>query len=269
MPKLTGIFQKIDRSLEHLNTLNESVEGFFEEHGDRIYIVRGETNSQRTKHLLRPQLLVEFPLLYWGIIVGDAVHCLRSALDQLAYTLSLSPNGDTAFPICTSEKDWVTKAPAMTWGIPKPLIAAIDQSQPYHRGDAANSHPLALLRGLSNTDKHREIPVTALIPSDAEFVVRSTKGIASYGRITLKSRIFEDGAVFAEVKIVPDDSGLEPEMQMDGVLTFQIVFGRTGVPSAIAGKPLMPAFKALGEAVQQVILDISGAAGEVPTRYMS
>lgn len=262
MPSLEGVFKKIDRSLEHLNTLNQHAEAFFEEHGDNVYVVHGDANSQRTKQLFRPELLVEFPLLYWGIIAGDAVHCLRSALDQLAYTLSLSPSDATAFPICTTEKDWVTQAPAMYWGIPKPLIAAIDQSQPYHSGDAAHSHPLALLRTLSNTDKHRYVPVTALIPSDAEFTVLGTQGIKSHGGVTLKSRVFEDGAIFAEASIVPDDSGLEPQMQMNGRLTFRIAFGKTGVPSALAGKPLMPAFGDLGKAVQQVIVDISDAAAE-------
>lgn len=268
MPLLDGIFQKIDRSLEHLNALNQHAERFFEEYGDRIYVVHGETNSQRTKQLFRPQLVVKFPLLYWGIIAGDAVHSLRSALDQLAYVLSTDPDGNTAFPICTRKKDWVTQAPAMMWGIPEPFIAAIDKSQPYHRGGAANTHPLAILRELSNTDKHRYIPVTAVIPSDAEFTVVSTQGIASHGSVMLRSRVFEDGAVFAEVSIVPDDSGLEPQMDMDGMLTFHIAFGRSGVPSGVAGKPLMPAFRALGEAVQQVILDISGAAGEIPVRYL-
>src|SRR5579864_4919392 len=136
--------KKLDRSLEHLNSLKEHAEGFFGKDFYGVYRLHGETNSQRTKHLFRVELLQPLPLLEWGVIVGDAVHCLRSALDQLAYALSVDPDGNTAFPIWRTEKDWVTQAPAQTWGIPEPLIAAINKTQPYHRGDAAHSHPLAI-----------------------------------------------------------------------------------------------------------------------------
>jgi hypothetical protein len=259
VPPLLAVFKKIDRAIQHLNHLNATVEEFF--HAQDFYglfRVHGETNSQRTKLLLRAELLQELPFVEWGIIVGDAVHCLRSALDQLAWTLSLDPDKNTAFPICRTRKEWYTQAPAALWGIPEPLVAAIKRSQPYHRGDAAHTHPLAILGTLSNTDKHKFIPVTALVPDLMEWGITSTQGIAKTGTLKLKTgNPLETGAVLAELPIEVDGSGLDPQVQMDGEVTFRIAFGRgPGVPSALQGKPLIPAMGDLGEAVNEVLRNI-------------
>jgi hypothetical protein len=264
MPDLMPVFRKIDRSREHLEALQDSAKRFFDEHGDSIYRLHGESNSQRTKHLLRVELLRPLPTVEWGVIVGDAVHCLRTALDQLVFTLSLDPDDNAAWPVCRTEKEWVTKAPAMLWGVPKPLIAAIDRSQPYHRGNAANEHPLAILNSLSNTDKHKFIPVVALVPDDPEWELISTQGMESHGEVRLKAgRLLEDGAVVLEISFVPDDSGLELQMQMNGRMAFRVAFGKSGVPAAIAGKPLLPAFGEMGDAVQQAIADLHEVIREI------
>jgi hypothetical protein len=267
VPDLEGVFRKIDRAAEHLNALNKAAEDFFKAEFHGVYELYGETNSQRTKHLFRVKLLQPLPLLEWGLIVGDAVHCLRSALDQLAWSFSTDRGDHTAFPISITERDWVTKAPAAMWGIPKPLIAAIDESQPYHRGDAADAEPLAILRSLSNTDKHKFIPVTALVPDSAEWNITGTRGMASYEQIVLKTgRVFEDRAVIADMKFVPDDSGLEPEVEMYGHIAFRVAFGKTGVPSAIAGRPLMPAMGEIGAAVGDVLKRFDDALGGGPIK---
>jgi hypothetical protein len=125
-----AVFKKIDRSLEHLDTLNERAERFFEDNPQGLYRLHGKTNTQGTKQLFSVEMLKELPLAEWGVIVGDAVHCLRTALDQLVYQLSLDPDDSLGFPIFRSRKDWVTKSRAMLWGIPEPLIAAIDLAQP-------------------------------------------------------------------------------------------------------------------------------------------
>lgn len=258
---LEGCFRKVERSQEHLKTLNERVYGFFEEDLDGIYRLHGETNSQRTKCLFRAEILREIPVLGWGIIVGDAVHCLRSALDQLVYEISEDPE-NTAYPVCLGRKEWVINSPACTWGVPESLIALIDQAQPYHRGDKAkaSAHPLAVLSALSNCDKHRHIPVTALIPESAEATVTSTQGIKTHGSFVLKTgRPLEHGAVVAETSIVPDDSGLEPQMQMHGGITLTVGFGKTGVPSSIAGKPVPEVFAQLGQFVNDTLRTVGEA----------
>jgi hypothetical protein len=262
VPSIEGVALKINRSLEHLDALNKSGEAVFKDDMYGVYAIQGEANSQRTKYLFRAKMLKPLPVVEWGIIVGDAVHCLRSALDQLAYTLSVDPDGNTAFPMCRTKKDWVTQAPAMTWGIPEPFVALIDAVQPYHRGDAAaHTHPLAILNSLSNADKHRYVPVTALTPDRVEWKITRTSGIASHGDIRVKTgRALEEGAVLAEMSIVPDDSGLEPQVEMEGYIAFAIAFGQSGVPSAIAGKPVIKSFADLGGMVKSVLESVGKVA---------
>jgi hypothetical protein len=264
VPPIEPILKKIDRARQHVVDMSESARKFFDDQDFYgLYRIHGETNSQRTKLLLRAELLKELPLIDWAIMVGDAVHCLRSGLDQLAWSLSLNPDKNTAFPICRTEKEWVTQAPASMWGIPDPLVAAINRSQPYHRGDAAHTHPLAILSTLSNTDKHKFIPVTALVPDLCEWGVTSTQGVSNVGTLKLKTGTpLETGAVVAELPITCDDSGLDPQVQMDGSITFRVAFGRSGVPPSLQGKPLIPAMGELGEAINEVLRNIHEAVQE-------
>lgn len=215
----------------------------------------GETNSQRTKYLFRVEAVIEWPELEWGIIVGDAVHCLRSALDQFVYGVAKAPDTATAFPICRTEKEWVTKAPAMLWSVHRGVIALIDQVQPYHDGDAAAEHPLALLAALSNLDKHRTIPTVALVADDTKATVTSVSGIARWGAVRFhKRRIYEPGAVVAECEIVPDDSGLEPYMDVDATADFDVGFGKIPSAPSLVGKPVVATFNDVlgGYVVQEV-----------------
>ena len=257
-PNVMPVFGKLNRAEKHLDTLDEACKRFFGEKGETFYRIGGKPNSQRTKYLLRFEVLQPIPSVEWGVITGDAIHCLRTALDQPVYELSLDPDKNCGFPVCRTRKDWETRAPAMLWGVPKDLIACLDKSQPYHRGNTAHAHPLAILNTLSNTDKHRTIPIVALVPDQAEFEIIATQGIASHGEIRLKSgRLLEDGAVVAEISITTDDSRLQPQMHMNGRLGFRVAFGEgTGVPNIIARKPLHPVFIEMGEAVKQVISDL-------------
>lgn len=246
---LDGCAAKIDRSREHLEAIDRRAQRFYEEDPDGIYRLHGKANAKRTKCLFRIEFTREFPFAEFGIMFGDAVHCLRSALDQLVFTISDDPDSmASSFPVARTRRDWVVKAPANVWGVSDSLIALIDQAQPYHRGNHADSHPLAILNTLSNLDKHRFIPVTALVPDSAEARVTGTQGIKSHGEFILKTgRPAINGAVVGEISIVPDKSGLEPQVQMEGNLSFVIGFGKPGMPTSIVGKPIHKVAKSLGQ----------------------
>jgi hypothetical protein len=252
---LFGCFAKIDRSLKNLETLNQAGERFSEDHLKGGVVLLGEANPQRTKYLISVEVGVRFPFPEWGVIVGDVVHCLRSALDQLVYSLSDDPDDRSGFPTATTEKEWKTRAPRLIWGVPENFVAVIDEAQPYKRGNAADTHPLFILNKLSNLDKHRAIPVVALVPSRTDLRVTETEGIASHGSIRLRTgKALENGAVVADCKIVPDDSGLEPKMDMKGSLGCDIAFGGEPIPSAIHGKPVLLTFaQFLGPEVSRIV----------------
>jgi len=95
-----------------------------------------------------------------GVLAGDVLHNLRSALDHLAWQLVLfdggQPNEDTSFPILTSPpRRPLTIKP----GISNPaIIAALTEAQPFseaRHGHDPHDDALELVRVLNNYDKHR------------------------------------------------------------------------------------------------------------------
>lgn len=127
--------------------------------------------------------------LWWGAIVGDIAHNLRSALDQLVWQLVLltgrqAPGSKHQFPIALREVDYLGPAGTqrgmrnrMLAGIDDEHLAVIDRVQPFRMGDSAEAHSLAHLQWLSNVDKHRVIH-TALfetrVPEPDDFIVETT-----------------------------------------------------------------------------------------------
>lgn len=177
--KLVGYLTKLHRAQEHLDVLEADI-AVFERR--EPYELAGDLKSEPGFFLLRLKLL-EDPRQRWGAIIGDIAHNYRSALDHLAWQLVKGNGGnagwETKFPIYSSEADylvWREPRPASDprgkrsdplAGIPEVIIAAIEDMQPYKRGDEADEHPLALLSRISNRDKHR-LPVILFAGVDPE-----------------------------------------------------------------------------------------------------
>jgi hypothetical protein len=77
-------------------------------------VVVGEFNRQTSEYVIRGK--VTKPTGEIGVIAGDAVHNLRSALDHLAWQLALlntaKPHPRTQFPIARSESEFFDAAQA-------------------------------------------------------------------------------------------------------------------------------------------------------------
>jgi hypothetical protein len=97
------------------------------------------------------------PIDEWSLIVGDCVHNMRAALDQLAWQLDSAPTtgpGGSAFPIYTKKPEsWPTPTVARMPAAAQPIIEAL---QPYNEptSDRIKRHPLATLHALDISDKH-------------------------------------------------------------------------------------------------------------------
>lgn len=110
--------------------------------------------------------------LQFGVILGEIVHDLRSALDHLVYQMVLLNEGKpytrNYFPIYlvhdapNNPRTWVTKAASDLQGVLEQHWALFDRLQPYRRGHRAQFHPLAVLNHLSLVDKHRVLYVAAM-----------------------------------------------------------------------------------------------------------
>jgi hypothetical protein len=139
------------------------------------YAVLDYPNADKTEwtfHVHRFNEAVKPESDTFGIVVGDYVHALRSALDQLVWKLVTEANGitpknkhDVVFPILTTHpRDFWAKRFIKDSELTLEQALMIEGFQPYRAIDGADKQPLAHLAELWNADKHRLInPVKVTI----------------------------------------------------------------------------------------------------------
>jgi hypothetical protein len=196
-----------------------------------------------------------------GLLLGDFVHNLRSALDHLVCQLSLLEGptdcSDTQYPICFNKGRFNQLKGNWLKGVSARHRAAIEKTQPYH-GRRPESHPLAVLDWLDRIDKHR-----VLHPSFGVFVDPGQAGAealvflpnADAGAILChkiaKTRRIESKAEIAVLKLAP--FGPEPKVEMRGNLTFDPAFSERW----IRGQELPQILKVVKELVEFFAPDFS------------
>jgi len=168
MHHLQGPRLKIRRAIKHLNTLDQSIQGFLKSEPYRIVV---NTEEKPGWYVARAEVL-RGPDPNWGVIIGELCHNLRSALDGIVWQLSLltstNPYSRTQFPIFL-RGDTVRLRRGSNQKIPhfnhdgRILIQSvkpkhrtlIEGFQPYKRATGGFSSPLWLLQEINNADKHR------------------------------------------------------------------------------------------------------------------
>jgi hypothetical protein len=165
-----GYRLKLRRAKEHLDAIDMEVKSFIERDLDPAVPFEPEPEDQWT---IFRRGTVEPPDPRWGTILGDFVHNTRSALDNLVCAMILRNDPDASlehayFPAYDGRKKWdaeivnrdrAADGPAPTDGVTPDVLAAIEQSQPYHIKSTAlrRRAPLLRLQTASNLDKHRTI----------------------------------------------------------------------------------------------------------------
>jgi hypothetical protein len=218
---------RLDRAVEHLKSLKAEVAEWQEEHPVRIV---PDFDLQSGKKLVRVKD-VQAPPPRFSVIIGDCLHNLRSALDNLAYQLAETGYGgpipdsiakSVEFPIFLTRGDWnYRKAGAKRITHMRAGAKAIIKGlQPYNRGDeTAASHDLLwILHKLNNIDKHRLPHLTQSVPRNITFYATHSVGLS--GVEIIWGAIQED-AVIARYD-PPGDTYAEVDMQRPP--TFSIAF---------------------------------------------
>jgi len=168
----------------HLRFLQERVQAFID---SKPHEVEPQLDPDTGEIVIYGEALREPPMQEWGVIIGDIVHNLRSALDHLVWALTLAHQSyppptpipkkgwghewrETGFPIYTDPYPpdhlgnlipWATsKEPKSLWGIDPSLRADFQGLQPFNHGKDAPFQPLAVLNELWNIDKHRHLHLT-------------------------------------------------------------------------------------------------------------
>ena len=159
---LDGVQAKYNRAKEQFDELGAEMDAFFNKEPKPHFAI-GEFDTDTWEWRERFQIREEPPLRF-GVILGDSIHNLRSALDHLIWQVTLLdggvPDDSTQFPIASkSEAQFERMAARRIPGLSPEHRALVKQAQPYHAGNP-DAHPLAVLASLSNADKHRIVNTT-------------------------------------------------------------------------------------------------------------
>lgn len=178
--RLSSWRQKLSRAERHLRELDAVIER---------YGASGPARATRaascTTHRDCWRFLVEMeePPDSLVLIVGDAVHNLRTALDHLAVAIAPKARQRVAsFPITSEDIDATSPTPAeaeakaaferATTGMAAEAIGIIKDYQPFHAATEIElrTHALAIISRIDNADKHRQLAAVS-------------SGMADYGSI--------------------------------------------------------------------------------------
>jgi hypothetical protein len=156
---LQGFEAKLSRADEHLEALDAEIDNFLDLHP---YAVNFEIDEKTGQKVARLEVNGELPAVRWGLMLGDCVHNMRSALDHLVWALSgPEPPPKTEFPIFHEREKFEAVSRGggryKIRGVKDPKARTLIESvQPcYSDRPTKTGHQLWSLQELSNVDKHQ------------------------------------------------------------------------------------------------------------------
>ncbi len=238
-----GIAAKLQRAAEHLLDLTQEEAKYIvtEEYGPTTTIESSIPERQGQRGLACRAYLRPDPPARIGVICGDIVHNLRSALDHLANALVIANGGipkdgprGTQFPIRLGGSATID---ARAGGISEGAQRLLAEVQPRHESDS-----LATLARLSNIDKHRTLNVIVVdlgdlgvfdVPPELEERLRVEDPPWAHGEL-----------IYSIVPLIDEDEPFWHGVEYSGVLAFE-EFER---------KPVVSTLRSLSEFVSSQVV---------------
>lgn len=229
---LAGIERKIARANEHFARLHDEMAAW---DARRPWRLVPEAHDQGRKHFLRLRFLEPIPV-DWAIILGEAIHDLRSALDQAVYWLTVDWEGrelhGSQFPVYTKRVSFYqrakkTEAWSKTGGMykirgigpgPKAFIEALQPYPQRYRRRACRD--LRTVHDLWNQDKHRLVHLWGLRFREPQ--LRVTPQLDADCSVEIDRRVLHDGAIVMRFACNPPHA--QPHMEMTGEIGSDLTF---------------------------------------------
>ena len=266
-----GCWAKIDRARQHRDALDSYIREYFLIEANRPRL-SGELDPKSGYYVFRIASTPDLGafLEFTSVVLGDVIHNLRSALDYLVFQLALfHTNGSIRneralqFPIDDTPKGFERNAHRYLREVHPDHVAIIERFQPYHgtggRPDGWSGpyiHQLALLRDLSDTDKHRLLNIILAVPNQMHFTLPA--GVTFPPPSTFIGGKFSGDVLFgqaakrvelgSEVMRSPlVGSNLPPKIDMAGDLTPSVALAEW--------RPIISTIDRVAAFVEQVIHD--------------
>lgn len=233
---IAGIQAKIARADQHFRILGSEMAQWTE---DRPWGFVKEKHDNGRKYFYRIRLKREIPIT-WAVLLGEAVHDLRSALEQCVFWLTVDWTGKevggTAFPICTKRSIFLQKARnSSDWsrgsgmykirGVGPGPQKFIEGLQPYPQRQKFYCFDVRAIHDIWNQDKHRLVHLWGIRLGGEQLRVDSS--IAADCTLSVDRRILHDHAI--ALKIVCDH--IHPDMEVKGEFMSALAFKGPRRPS--------------------------------------
>jgi hypothetical protein len=159
-PSWNRIINKFNWASGHVEKFEQTMHYFAKDYPN---ILVHELDNETGEKVCRVN---EVPVLpdTFSLIMGDALHNLRSTLDYLVCELvrvqGNEPTTQTAFPIFDNQELYQKGKARRTKGMSTVAVEAIDRIEPWRDGEG---HMLWRLHKLNNIDKHRILLTMALV----------------------------------------------------------------------------------------------------------
>jgi hypothetical protein len=174
---MEGVDAKIARAKEHLDALHAEAGVFFKTTKKNFVLKSNEREAWIVHWVDDP-----FPPIRLGVLLGECVFNMRSALDNLVCGLvrTKDPTAEckgTQFPICATRKCWNDHWRKYLKGVEPAAQQMIKDLQPCFRSSSApENDPLCVLNDLCNSDKHRAVILTMAYNRDLTVRVHANDG---------------------------------------------------------------------------------------------
>lgn len=200
---------KLHRAEEHFNSLYARISQW---NSSRVYRAPLRVSDDRHHLEFLQPVGVRPPLDEWGLVFGDAVHNMRSALDctiwEFAHLDGVAPSNprQVSFPVLTDRSKWDGAASRLS-SVPSDLLSRVEAVQPFNDPDptTVDKSWLSVISKLDNDDKHRGVVVgvpvidqVAMEGLDLQLGEAILGGEASL-EIFSHPNTLEDGAAFARL----------------------------------------------------------------------
>ena len=206
--------RKMERAWHHLEAVREATT--FEARDEEVPVF---LDPETREYVIRFQIPPIHPMV--PLMIGDFAHNARSALDCAVVELGRHHRQAAAdmgqFPIFFDEEEFVSRGTRMIATLPTEARAYVESVQPYRGWEKA--HVLGDLAGLSNTDKHRNIPVVLPQTGSLRLVMREGSN-SDLGNAYWESP--RDGWLGARVPLLSD-----AEPKFDAAIGGFIAFANT------------------------------------------
>jgi hypothetical protein len=251
MSGLASVRAKLKRAEQNLNAAKAVSDSFI---ATEFYGVRPQPH--------RKELRVEITQVSdmdedFGLLVGDAAHDLRSALDHVAFAFAKprTPEEEQAiqFPIVSKRSAFPAQRKRRLSTLPRRARAAIERLQPYHSRKNPRSKALLWLQAVNNWDKHRALLISVISMESSTYQLVITNGGIKTIQGRTWNRVVKPGAIIASFKLHGLTKGTK--VKMDLHMTAVPIFDKR-MPKEIRGLPVMHVMSAAYEVVKDDVLPL-------------